>query len=112
MNYNARCKEYKNIKCTKYVFIIEHSIYDEMNNQIYNNFLNKIYEYRYTAFKHFMLKKLYKEKLKKKYSENLTIDYNIIERVVVKINNDNQDIIKIIKLISFFEDYDKDLEVL
>jgi hypothetical protein len=56
VNYNARCKEYKNIKCTKYVFIIEHSIYDEMNNQIYNNFLNKIYKYRYTAFKHFMLK--------------------------------------------------------
>ena len=68
VNYNARCKEYKNIKCTKYVFIIEHSIYDEMNNQIYNNFLNKIYEYRYTAFKHFMLKNNIQEKIKNKKS--------------------------------------------
>ena len=23
VNYNARCKEYKNIKCTKYVFTYE-----------------------------------------------------------------------------------------
>ena len=44
------------------MFIIEHSIYGEMNNQIYNNFLNKIYKYRYTAFKHFMLKNNIQEK--------------------------------------------------
>ena len=87
VNYNSRCNVYKNIKCTKYIFNFKHSIYDEMNHHIYNNFLNKIYECRYTAFKHFMLKNNIQEKIKskKKYSENLTIDYNIIERVVVKI---------------------------
>ena len=34
----------------------------KLNKQIYNNFLNKIYEYRYTAFKHFMLKNNIKKK--------------------------------------------------
>ena len=56
---------------------------------------------------------IYKKKFKiKKYSENLTIDYNIVERVVVKITKDDQEIIKTINLISFIEDYDQDLEVL
>ena len=63
VNYNVRCKEYKNIKCTKYVFIIEHSIYDEMNNQIYNKFPHKICEYRYTAFKIFITKNNIQEKI-------------------------------------------------
>ena len=45
-----------------------------------------------------MLKNNIQEKIKneKKYSENLTIDYNIIERVVVKIKKDDQEIIKTI----------------
>ena len=44
VNYNARCKEYKNIKCTKYVFKIEYTWFDWISNQIYNNFLDKIYK--------------------------------------------------------------------
>ena len=56
---------------------------------------------------------IYKKKFKiKKHSENLTIDYNIVERVVVEITKDDQEIIKTINLISFIEDYDQDLEVL
>ena len=41
VNYIARCNEYKNIKCTKYVLQIEYTCFGWTNNQIYNNFISK-----------------------------------------------------------------------
>ena len=108
VNYNARCNDYKNIKCTKYVFTYKD------NFSAAANFSSNVSKYRKKALNHFMVKNNIQKKIKNKkhYSENLTIEYNIIERVVVKINKDNQEIIKTIKLIFFIEDYDQDLEVL
>ena len=74
VNYNARCKEYTNIKCTKYVFKIENHL------RMYWYFVKNINTNRYAAFKHFMTKNNIQEKIKSinKYDENLTNDYNII----------------------------------
>ena len=77
---------------------------------MYWYFVKNIITYRYTAFKHFMIRNNIQEKIKgiNKYDENLTNDYNIIERGLVEIydHDTKSSIIKAFKLIDYIGEYD------
>ena len=84
---------------------------------MYWYFAKNIITYRYTAFKHFMIRNNIQEKIKgiNKYDENLTNGYNIIERVLVEIydHDTKSSIIKTFKLIDYIGDYEgRDSKVL
>ena len=106
VNYNARCNEYKNIKCTKYVFTYKYSVFAAYK------FAEKIQKKQIYCFKTFCNKKQYTGKVKTKsdYQDNITNDYNIIDRVRVRVKNTDR--ILTMPLINYLYDYDGDLEVL
>ena len=84
---------------------------------MYWYFVKNIITYRYTAFKHFMIRNNTQEKIKgiNKYDENLPNDYNIIERVLVEIydHDTKSSIIKTFKLIDYIGEYEgRDSKVL
>jgi len=104
VKYNARCKEYKNIKCTKYVFKVD-------KNDTSMIVDDKIIKSRYTAFRHFVLKNNINEstKIKDDYYMNLK-NYNIIERLLVLVAETS---IRTITLLDWFNRYgDENMEVI